>query len=402
MERGSLGFRYQDRALPLDKHFSRMVDLRGEAKAPPAPHIFGNAGLEHMERYGTTPEQFARVAQKNHAHSAHNPNAQFQQVYTLDEIMESKTVYGPLTKLQCCPTSDGAAAAILASERFVREHNLWETAVEIAGQAMTTDYKSTFEGDSIKLIGSQMTEQAAKQALAQAKAPQQAEKFYYDVTFGKASVAQVNLFTACERKGSTPAALYAVSRGLADQIHSFAIRFDTFLTPRGLWPRFAQTSITEEGKTRLYKTAFTEDAKASVTSTISHKTRTQALTLPSRGHDMLSWMLHLRARTSWAADQAQTYFVWDGWKLFKLSAIIEQQTSLSTELGDFSVWPVRLERTRYHHDGPKALTPSASKEALGRIYYSTDSTHKPVGIDFKGRVGTAYVRLLKHSTSPCP
>lgn len=169
MERGSLGFRYQDRALPLDKHFSRMVDLRGEAKAPPAPHIFGNAGLEHMERYGTTPEQFARVAQKNHAHSAHNPNAQFQQVYTLDEIMESKTVYGPLTKLQCCPTSDGAAAAILASERFVREHNLWETAVEIAGQAMTTDYKSTFDGDSIKLIGSQMTEQAAKQALAQAK-----------------------------------------------------------------------------------------------------------------------------------------------------------------------------------------------------------------------------------------
>lgn len=169
MERGSLGFRYQDRALPLDKHFSRMVDLRGEAKSPPAPQIFGNAGLEHMERYGSTPEQFARVAQKNHAHSAHNPNAQFQQVYTLEEIMESKTVYGPLTKLQCCPTSDGAAAAILASERFVREHDLWETAVEISGQAMTTDYKSTFDGDSIKLIGSQMTEQATKQALAQAK-----------------------------------------------------------------------------------------------------------------------------------------------------------------------------------------------------------------------------------------
>lgn len=243
---------------------------------------------------------------------------------------------------------------------------------------------------------------ASTEGLAQAKPSPQAEKFYYDVTFGKASVAQVNLFTACERKGSTPAALYAVSRGLADQIHSFAIRFDTFLTPRTLWPRFAQTSITEEGKTRLYKTTFGEDAKAEVTSTISNKTRSQALTLPARGHDMLSWMLHLRTRTSWADDQEQTYFVWDGWKLFKLNAIIEKKTSLSTDMGDFSVWPVRLERTRYHHRGPKAMTPSASKEPLGRIYYSTDASHKPVGIDFKGRVGTAYVRLLKHSASPCP
>lgn len=170
MERGSLGFKYQDRALPLDKHFARMTSLRGQAKVPPAPQIFGNAGAEHIERFGSSAEAFARVAQKNHAHSKNNPFAQFQDEYTLDEILGSKTIHHPLTKLQCCPTSDGAAAAILASESFVKAHDLWDTAVLIAGQSMATDMTSTFETDSIRLIGADMTRKAAQEALAQADA----------------------------------------------------------------------------------------------------------------------------------------------------------------------------------------------------------------------------------------
>jgi sterol carrier protein 2 len=64
-------------------------------------------------------------------------------------------VYEPLTKLQCCPTSDGAGAAILASEDFVAKHRPQAKAVEIAGMAMTTDLKSTFDEKScIKLVGS--------------------------------------------------------------------------------------------------------------------------------------------------------------------------------------------------------------------------------------------------------
>ena len=57
-------------------------------------------------------------------------------------------IHEPLTKLQCSPTSDGSACAVVASERFVEEHDLWEQAVEIAGQAMVTDMPSTFEDRS--------------------------------------------------------------------------------------------------------------------------------------------------------------------------------------------------------------------------------------------------------------
>ena len=167
MEKGSLGVKYTDRTNPMDKHFKLMIDERGFAKAPPAPQMFGNAGIEHMERYGTTAEQFAKIGYKNHKHSVNNPYSQFQDEYTLQEILDSPTVFGPLTKLQCCPTSDGSGAAILCSEDFVRENGLEAKAVEILGMAMTTDFKSSFEKSMIKMVGSDMTKAAAKKVYEQ-------------------------------------------------------------------------------------------------------------------------------------------------------------------------------------------------------------------------------------------
>jgi acetyl-CoA acetyltransferase len=92
-----------------------------------------------------------------------NPYSQFQDEYTLEEILAAPMVHAPLTKLQCCPTSDGSGAAVLASEEFVRRHSLEGKAVEILGQTMVTDTPETFEQkSSIMLIGSEMTRQAAQ------------------------------------------------------------------------------------------------------------------------------------------------------------------------------------------------------------------------------------------------
>ncbi|HEU4759135.1 MAG TPA: lipid-transfer protein [Dehalococcoidia bacterium] len=168
MEKGSLGAKFMDRINPMDRHVDAMVKLRGFEASPVAPQIFGNAGREHMERYGTKPEQFAKIGLKNHRHSVNNPYSQFQDEYTLEEILAAPMVHAPLTKLQCCPTSDGAAAAVLASEEFVRRHSLEGKAVEIIGQAMVTDTTDTFERQSsITLIGSEMTRLAAQRVYAQ-------------------------------------------------------------------------------------------------------------------------------------------------------------------------------------------------------------------------------------------
>jgi acetyl-CoA acyltransferase len=168
MEKGSLGAKYMDRTNPMDKHMLLMMSLREFAPAPPAPQLFGNAGREHMEKFGTTAEQFAKIGHKNHKHSVNNPYSQFQDEYSLADVMGSKEVYAPLTKLQCCPTSDGAGVAILCSGDFVKANGLEKNAVEIAGMAMSTDLQSTFDDKScIKIVGYDMTQKAAAQAYEQ-------------------------------------------------------------------------------------------------------------------------------------------------------------------------------------------------------------------------------------------
>ncbi|CAM3006585.1 Acetyl-CoA acetyltransferase [Prescottella defluvii] len=161
MQTGSLGTTYDDREQPMMRHLLALAELQ-EFAMPPAPYMFGAAGKEHMERYGTTAEQFAKIGVKNHRHSINNPYAQFQDEYTLEDVLASKPIYGPLTKLQCSPTSDGSGAVVVASEAFVDKHGLAGQAVEIVGQAMVTDLPSTFEDRSaISLVGADMTRTAA-------------------------------------------------------------------------------------------------------------------------------------------------------------------------------------------------------------------------------------------------
>ena len=75
----------------------------------------------HMEKYGTTKEQFAKVAVKNHLHGSLNPHAQYQDRCTLEEVLNSPVVAEPLTRLMCSPIGDGAAAVVLTSkERAAR------------------------------------------------------------------------------------------------------------------------------------------------------------------------------------------------------------------------------------------------------------------------------------------
>eukprot|EP00937_MAST-01D_sp_MAST-1D-sp2_P004541 g4541.t1 len=153
MRPGSLGGGGMDGSpTPLDLHMPVMFNkYEYDFKAPPMPYMFGNAGREHMAKYGTTARHFAMVGEKNHRHSVNNPYAQFRDQHTLEQVEQAREVYAPLTKLQCSPTSDGAAAAIVCSEAFVRKHGLEGQAVEIIGQSMTTDPAHTFEADEDKL-----------------------------------------------------------------------------------------------------------------------------------------------------------------------------------------------------------------------------------------------------------
>jgi len=168
MEKGALGAKFTDRTNPLEYHVGVMSKVQGINTAPFAAQMFGGAGREYRFKYGTKRETFAKISEKARKHAANNPYALFNTQLSVEEILASDEVFDPLTRFQCCPPTCGAAAAILASDDFLKKKGI-SKAVYIAAQAMTTDYKSSFDDDSmIKMVGYDMAKAAADQVYEKA------------------------------------------------------------------------------------------------------------------------------------------------------------------------------------------------------------------------------------------
>jgi acetyl-CoA C-acetyltransferase/acetyl-CoA acyltransferase len=127
------------------------------------PGVFALVARAHMAKHGTTEEQMAAVAVKNHKHGALNPKAQFQKEITLDTVMKSAYIADPLKLYDCCPFTDGGAALVLASEEVARKR---PRAVWVLGTAAASD--SMLLGDKKDLSRVMATERAAKAAYQQA------------------------------------------------------------------------------------------------------------------------------------------------------------------------------------------------------------------------------------------
>ncbi|MGB2694716.1 MAG: thiolase family protein [Dehalococcoidia bacterium] len=101
------------------------------------PAVFGQAGVEHMRKYGTTFEQFAKVAVKNHKHSMANPYSQYQVETSLEDVMNARMVAWPNTLYMCCPTGDGAAAAIITSMDKAKQYTT--KPIKVGASVLTSD-----------------------------------------------------------------------------------------------------------------------------------------------------------------------------------------------------------------------------------------------------------------------
>jgi len=102
------------------------------------PAVFAEAGMEHSRKYGTTFEQFAKVSVKNHHHSTLNPKAMYQIETPLETVMNAEMISYPNTKLMCSVNVDGAAAAVIASEKKAKELGLGR-AVRVKASVLTSD-----------------------------------------------------------------------------------------------------------------------------------------------------------------------------------------------------------------------------------------------------------------------
>lgn len=168
MQPGALTSHWSDRPSPFDAFDAETDDLVGHPEIPLALRYFGGAGKSHMEKHGSSLTDLARIRAKASRHAVNNPLALFRQELTPEDVLQSPTIWeGVMTRLMACPPTCGAAAAIVVSESYAKKHGL-NQAVRISGQAMTTDYASTFEAhDMMQVVGYDMTAAAAKQVQEQ-------------------------------------------------------------------------------------------------------------------------------------------------------------------------------------------------------------------------------------------
>jgi len=125
------------------------------------PAYYALHASAHMAKYGTTEEDLALVAVKNHKYGALNPVAHFQKEITVDEALSSYPIAWPLKLYDCCPISDGSAAVILASEEKVKELKI-DTPVWIKGIGFSSDTVNLSKRDSY--VGLKATVLASKRA----------------------------------------------------------------------------------------------------------------------------------------------------------------------------------------------------------------------------------------------
>lgn len=161
MQPGALGSHWEDRESP----FERLNPVLQQFNAPQGPialRAFGAAGRHYMDKYQVGAEIFAKVAEKSRRHAINNPYSMFSSPLIYQQVLDDKVIYDNyLTRLMACPPTCGAAATIVCSEQFARQHGI-ASQVKILAQSMATDTEISWQ-DPIYAVGKAMTQQAAQQ-----------------------------------------------------------------------------------------------------------------------------------------------------------------------------------------------------------------------------------------------
>jgi acetyl-CoA acyltransferase len=145
--------------------YGAVMSVEGRLGTTLMPGVFAQAGMEYAGAHdGVGFEQFAKVAEKNHAHSTLNPLAQYQKAFSLQEVMGADMMAYPNTLLMCCPTGDGAAALVLVSEEKLKTLSADQRrrAVKVSASVMTSDPWT--ETDQVQPDVNTLTRSAADQA----------------------------------------------------------------------------------------------------------------------------------------------------------------------------------------------------------------------------------------------
>jgi acetyl-CoA acyltransferase len=184
--------------------YGGVMPVEGVVGTGVMPGVFAQAGMEYAAKNdGVGFEQFAKIAEKNHKHSSLNPLAQYQKVFSLEEVMASPMQAYPNTLLMCCPTGDGAAAIVLVSDKKLRtlDPDVRKRAVKISASVMTSDPWT--EDAQVQPDVNTLTRMAADKAYEQAGVdPQDLDLVELHDCFATAELIHYDNLRLCEPGGA--------------------------------------------------------------------------------------------------------------------------------------------------------------------------------------------------------
>lgn len=168
MQPGPIVEHWKDRVSTFAR-FNAVTDELVDDQIPLVLRYFVGVGREHMQRYGTRLETFAKIRAKASRHAARNPMALLREELTPEDVLRAQVIApGVMTRLMACPPTCGAAAAVVVSPEFARRHGI-APEVQILAQALVTDRPPTFENRSmISLLGAGTNREAARHVYEEA------------------------------------------------------------------------------------------------------------------------------------------------------------------------------------------------------------------------------------------
>jgi acetyl-CoA acetyltransferase len=203
MTPGALQNVFSDRPSPLQPFVDALVERYPDADGVPvALGLFGAAARDYLLEHDTTADLFAAVRVKASRHAGPNPNAIFRTELSAEEVLGSSTLFLDLTRLQACPPSTGAAAAVICSAEWAERAGV-SRPVKVLGIALTTDSSASFDGDATDLVGAEMSARAARAAYERAGiGPQDAQVVELHDCFAPAEVIFGEAIGLCPAGGS--------------------------------------------------------------------------------------------------------------------------------------------------------------------------------------------------------
>ena len=201
---GGAGTKQEKKVFEPSGRYGAVTGIDGYIGTEGMPGVFAQAGMEYANDYdGVGFEQFARVAYKNHLHSTLNPLAQYRKEFSMEEIMTSPTMSYPNTLLMCCPTGDGAAAAVLISGQRLKSMpvDVRRRAVKVSASVLTSDPYT--ESSQVQPDVNTLTRNAAAEAYETAGVgPEDLDLVELHDCFATAELIHYDNLGLCERGGA--------------------------------------------------------------------------------------------------------------------------------------------------------------------------------------------------------